>query len=238
MPQNNLYPQIVSGPKLNLLITYFMKHPFAETDLTHEGIQKPALFHSALSEYLIVLSPHEALWQEIMDIKKMFAQAYDCPFAYSTKPHVTLVNFIQHRPVEDRLRLHLRKIISTLSPVKIELKDYGSFPTHTIYINITSKVPIVNLVKALKPVQQLMKLDKENKPFFITEPHLTIARKLEPWQYEKAWLAYQHLNFTGRFIANNILMLRRPVGEKKYTLVEKFDMLSDTTPQSSQGVLF
>lgn len=215
-----------------------MKHPFVETDSTHEGVQRPALFHSALSEYLVVLSPHEALWQEIMGIKKMFAQAYDCPFAYSTKPHITLVNFIQHRPVEGKLRQHLRSIIRTLQPVKIELKDYGSFPTHTIYINITSKVPIVNLVKELKPVQQLMKPDKENKPFFITEPHMTIARKLEPWQYEKAWLVYQHLHFTGRFIADSIIMLRRPVGEKKYTLVEKFEMQSEPTPQSSQGTLF
>jgi 2'-5' RNA ligase len=215
-----------------------MKHPFVENSTAHEGPQRPALFHSSLSEYLIVLSPHEALWNEIMNIKKMFAQAYDCPFAYSTKPHVTLVNFIQYRPVEDKLRLLLRKLIGALFPVKIELKDYGSFPTHTIYINITSKVPIVNLVKELKPAQQLMKTDKENKPFFITEPHLTIARRLEPWQYEKAWLAYQHMNFTGRFIANSILMLRRPVGEKKYTLVEKFEMQSNTPPQISQGVLF
>ena len=215
-----------------------MKHPFVETDTLHEGTQRPALFQSWLSEYLIVLSPHEALWEEIMNIKKAFAQAYDCPFAYGTKPHITLVNFIQYRPVEDKLRPQLRKIISRLSPVRIELKDYGSFPTHTIYINITSKVPIVSLVKELKTAQHLMKPDKENKPFFMTEPHMTIARKLEPWQYEKAWLAYQHLNFTGRFIADHILMLRRPVGEKKYTLVEKFDMLSEATPQSSQGTLF
>jgi 2'-5' RNA ligase len=215
-----------------------MKHPFVETEAAHEGTQRPAIFHSWLSEYLIILSPHEALWNEIMEIKKAFAQQYDCPFAFSTKPHITLVNFIQYRPVEDKLRVELRKIIRSFSPVKIELKDYGSFPTHTIYVNITSKVPIVSLVKALKPVQQMMKPDKENKPFFITEPHLTIARKLEPWQYEKAWLQYQHSHFTGRFIADAVLMLRRPVGEKKYTLVEKFEMHSETAPQSSQGTLF
>lgn len=67
---------------------------------------------------------------------------------------------------------------------------------------------------------------------------MTIARKLQPWQYEKAWLAFQHMNFTGRFIADTITMLRRPVGEKKYTLVEKFVMQSISAPQSSQGTLF
>jgi hypothetical protein len=35
-----------------------------------------------------------------------------------------------------------------LPAFKVELKNFGSFPTHTIYINILSKVSIVNTVKA------------------------------------------------------------------------------------------
>ncbi len=62
-----------------------------------------------------------------------------------------------------------------------------------------------------------MKIDKDNKPYFITEPHLTIARKLLPWQYEKGWLEYQHRNFHGRFIADHALLLKRKAGEKYKT---------------------
>ncbi len=214
-----------------------MKHPFAST----ENVRKKLITHYSklsLSEYLVVLSPHQALWDEIMAVKKNFAEKYQCPFAYGTKPHVTLIKFVQRKMVEDRIRLGLRNIINRNSPVKIELKDYGSFPTHTIYINVTSKVPIIHLVKELKEVQRLMKPDEENKPFFITEPHLTIARKLLPWQYEKAWLDYSHSFFTGRFIADYILMLRRTAGEKKYTLVERFELLGQASAQVRQGILF
>ena len=64
-------------------------------------------------------------------------------------------------------------------PIKIELKDYGSFPSHTIYINVTSKVPIQSLVKQIRTeTQRLMKLNEDNKPHFILEPHLTIAKKI------------------------------------------------------------
>ena len=109
-------------------------------------------------------------------------------------------------------------------PIKIELKDYGSFPSHTIYINITSKVPVQTLVKNIRAeTQRLMKLNDDNKPHFIMEPHLTIARKLQPWQYEKGWLEFSNLHFTGRFIADAMLLLRRPLDEMKYQIVQRFE---------------
>jgi 2'-5' RNA ligase len=123
-------------------------------------------------------------------------------------------------------------------PVKIELKDFGSFPSHTIYINITSKVPVQNLVKLIRTdAQRLMKLNDDNKPHFILEPHLTIARKLQPWQYEKGWLEYSHKHFTGRFIASDMLLLKRPAGELKYQIVQRF-AFENLPVSTTQGDLF
>ena len=77
-------------------------------------------------------------------------------------------------------------------PFKVELKDFGSFPSHTIYINVTSKLPIQNLVKrSAQDAQRLMKLNDENKPHFIMEPYIAIGRKLKPWQYEKGLAGVQ-----------------------------------------------
>lgn len=69
------------------------------------------------------------------------------------------------------------------------------------------------------------------------EPHLTIARKLLPWQYEQGWKEFSHLQFTGRFIADAMLLLRRPVGEMKYQIVRRFEF--QNLPVSTvQGDLF
>src|SRR6188768_417419 len=150
-------------------------------------------------EYLLVLNPHEALRNKIMQVKQHFFVTYKNSTALYSKPHLTLVNFVQYQLMEERLVNRLQAIAMGYPPVKIELKDYGSFPSHTIYINITSKVPIQNLVKNIRAeAQRLMKLNDENKPHFILEPHLMVARKLEPWQYEKGWLEYSNLSFTGR----------------------------------------
>jgi len=154
------------------------------------------------------------------------------------KPHVALVNFVQYGMMEDRIVHRLNAIAMAQYPFKIELKDFGSFPAHTIYINVTTKVPVQNLTKTIRAeTQRLMKLNDDNKPYFIMEPHLTIARKLQPWQYEKGWLEYSTKNFTGRFIADGMLLLKRPVGEVKYQIVKRFEF-QNLPVVTKQGELF
>lgn len=190
------------------------------------------------NEYLLVLSPHQELWDRIKKIKEDFSVKYKCDQAKWGQPHVTLANFIQFEMMEERLSNRLKVVAMGYHPIKVELKDYGSFPSHTIYINVTSKLPIQNLVKEIRQEgQQLMKLNNDNKPHFFLEPHLTIARKLKPWQYEQGWLEYSNRNFTGRFIADTMLFLKRPVGEKKYQVVQRLEF-QNLPVSTKQGQLF
>ena len=189
-------------------------------------------------EYLLVLNPHEELRNRIIQLKRDFHEAFKTSTVIGGKPHVTLVNFIQYEMMEERLVNRLKTIAMGYFPIKIELKDYGSFPSHTIYINVTSKMPIQTLVKEIRSqAQRLMKLNDDNKPHFIMEPHIPIGRKLLPWQYEKGWLEYSNKHFTGRFIADGMLLLRRPVGEMKYQIVDKFQF-QNLPVTTKQGELF
>lgn len=191
-----------------------------------------------LCEYLLVINPHEELRNKIVGIKNDFYNTYQAETAKWLKPHLTLVSFTQYQLMEERIVNRLHVIAMGRNPIKVELKDYGSFPSHTIYINVASKLPIQNLVKQIRTeTQRLMKLNDDNKPHFIMEPHLTIARRLLPWQYEKGWLEYSHKHFTGRFIADAMLLLKRPVGELKYEIVQRFEF--QNLPVSTvQGELF
>jgi 2'-5' RNA ligase len=189
-------------------------------------------------EYLLVLEPHEELRNRILQVKKEFYDSYKAPTAIGGKPHLTLINFMQYAMMEERILNRLRVVAMGATPFKIELKDFGSFPSHTIFVNVATKVPVQGLVKDIrKEAQRLMKLNDENKPHFIMEPHLTIARKLQPWQYEKGWLEYSHKNFTGKFIADSMLLLRRPVGEMKYQPVQRF-AFENLPVMTRQGELF
>jgi 2'-5' RNA ligase len=195
-------------------------------------------------EYLLVLSPHEELWNRIVNVKETFAKKYQHEQAKWGKPHIILVNFIQHGMMEERIINRLRNVAMGFPPFKVELRDFGSFPSHTLYINVVSKLPVQNLVKAIRTEsQRLMKLNDDNKPHFIMEPHLTIARKLKPWQYEKGWLEYSNSHFTGRFVASSMKLLKRPFvlfpegPRPSYQVAEEFTF-QNLPVATKQGELF
>jgi 2'-5' RNA ligase len=188
------------------------------------------------NEYLLVLSPHEDLRNKIIQVKKEFFDKYKAPASFG-QPHITLVNFTQFEMREERLVNRLKTTAMSYHPFKVELKDYGSFPSHTIFINVESKQQVQNLVQELRPAQQLMTLNKENKPHFINDPYITVARRLLPWQYEKGWLDYSHRHFTGRFIADGMLLLKRRVDSKNYQIVQRFQFIN-LPVATRQGELF
>ncbi len=191
-----------------------------------------------INEYLLVLAPPTELVTKIQKVKEEFASTYENETARWMRSHLALVNFNQYEMMEERIINRIKPIAMGHYPFKVELKDFGSFPSHTIYINVTSKVPIQELVKMIRQeTQRLMKMDEEHKPHFIMEPHITIARKLKPWQYEKSWLEYSHKNFTGRFIADSMLLLKRRMGEIKYQVASRFEF-QNLPVLTKQGALF
>ena len=189
-------------------------------------------------EYLLILTPPEDLLNKIMVVKKEFSQKYKTEVAHKSKPHITLVSFVNLGINEERIVNKIESITQGLAPFKVELRDFGSFPSHTIYLNVVTKLPIKAVVQSLKEAQGLMKLNKENKPHFIDEPHITICRKLKPWQYESGWLEYSNTPFTGRFIADSMLLIKRDVDGGKYYPVREFVFKSMPVIATTQGDLF
>jgi len=189
-------------------------------------------------EYLLVLRPHVELQGRILQLKQEFAEKYKTGDAGRGNAWVPLVHFSQFAMMEDRIINRLQKVAMGFPPFKTELKDYGSFPTHTIYIKVLSKVPVQQLLRNIRTeTQRLMKMNEEHKPHFMMEPHITLARKLQPGQYEKGWLEYSHRHFTGRFIAEGMTLMRRPEGEMKYQPLQSFSF-QNLPVQTKQGDLF
>lgn len=190
-----------------------------------------------LNEYLLVLSPNEELQQRIRAVKQRFYDSYGAALAIQSKPHLTLVKFFAWNRVEERLIHRFQMIAMAQQPFKIELKDFGSYPSHTIYINVTTKLPVQALAAELKSAQRLMKADPEKTPHFMSDPHFTIARKLLPWQFEKGWLEYSHRRFSAKMPVDAMLLLRRPATGGAYQVVRRFEF-QHLPVDVKQGALF
>lgn len=172
-------------------------------------------------DFMIVLDPGNSLSEKILSVREEFNKIYQV-VAPPYKPNLLLASFKQYEMMEERIISRLNVIAMGHSPLKVEMKDYGSFPSHSIYIAVTSKLPLQDLVKKIRSEAQSLMKHGEDKPYFASEPHIMIAKKLKPWQYEKAWLDCSSRHFTGRFIANEMLLLKRREGEKSWQVAKHF----------------
>jgi 2'-5' RNA ligase len=189
-----------------------------------------------LNEYKLVIPLPESLEHKILGIRKDFGEQYQYkPDLH--RPHLTLVMFSQLSMMEERIVQKLRYLSMGEAPFLMEMRDYGSFPAHTVFINVTTKDSVKKLMRSVKEIQRLLRTDVDHKAHFLQDPVISIARKLKPWQYEKGWLEYSHRRFTGRCVADSMLLLKRPEGTLPWQIVQRFEF-QNLPVHSKQQALF
>jgi 2'-5' RNA ligase len=191
----------------------------------------------SLNEYLLVISPNPELRERISEVRKHFNQQFSPSMPLTGKPHMALVRYVTWNMNEEKLAQRFEHLAMGVAPFRIELKDYAAFPSHTIYINVATKIPVQELIRTLRSTQRMMKAHPDHDPHFISDPFIPVARKLQPWQFEKGWLEFSHLHFHARLIADGMLLLKRPLGERSYQIVRRFEF-QNMPVATRQGELF
>lgn len=187
-------------------------------------------------EYLLVISPHQGLQEKIGKIKKELREKYKSSYLSNRKSDIRLARFFSWEMMEEKIIQHLKVSAMGTSAFKINLKDYGTFPTHSLFINVATKLPLQNLVKEIKTAKRLMK-SPEKEPFFSNEFYIPLAIKLTPAQYNNLWRKYGQRQFTGHLIADNMLLLKKRQGEKYFQIAARLEFMN--LPVSTvQGELF
>ena len=183
--------------------------------------------NESINEYLLVIQPNEDVCEKIMTLKQHFSTNYQCPQALHLKPQISLLKFYHYELSESRFVNRFRNIAMFNAPFKITLNDFGSYPSHTIYANIQTTNQLTELSKELKQVQAFIKPDKQHKPHYITEPIISIAQKLLPWQYERGWLELSNTHFNTSFTVTELQLLKRKDGGNGYKISERFPLLNN-----------
>lgn len=186
---------------------------------------------------LLICLPHH-LQETTGKIKEAFAAQYPAAKGVGGRATITLVNFMQYEMCEARLQQRLQASLAALSPFMVELQNFGAFPKHSIYFNVATRQPLQQLVKTIRSqCGRLMQFDAEHKPHFILDPHVILARKMAATDFEAAWRQHEHLHFSGRFIASEVVLLRRVAGTTNYERVFKV-ALTGQAQQVAQANLF
>lgn len=189
-----------------------------------------------INEYRLVIPLTEALQEKINAVRTSLHERYRVKASFELQPSLTILKFHAFETIEPRLLERLHQVAIGHNPFKVELENFAAYPSHTIYIDVLTKSPFNELTKSLKKMKWLMNIP-QYEPHFINEPHLIVAQRLKPMQFISMWMECEHTEFSGRFIANGMTLLKRNETSQHYETLRHMEFVS--LPLSvKQGELF
>lgn len=189
-------------------------------------------------EYFLILSLPHLLQEEAIEIREDYHKTFETHHKIKGRPSLALALFLQYETMEEKVVNMFQHVASFFAPLEIKLQNFGSFPTHSIYIAVNENSPIYSLAKNIRSNSKgLLQVNKETKPMIMLQPHIGIVRKLKPDVFEKSWLKYKDATFNSSFVASEMKLLRRLTHDQKWQLVHRFGFENRTLP-SIQGKLF
>jgi 2'-5' RNA ligase len=162
-----------------------------------------------LQEYLLVAHPDNVVNEKVMVEKKLFTTNYHQKIAVKTLPHITIANFLAREEMEDTIIRYTQRICSQQASFNVELNNYSGFPPSTIYLRVQNPHPFKVLAKELKVIGNYVKSCSCPSVRFISNPHLTIARRIPEPLFHEVLMEYSQKAFHETFMVNELVLLRR-----------------------------
>jgi len=171
-------------------------------------------------EYLLLIGLPMYVKKEIMKLKEAFHDKHNHLQAIKSQPHNTLINFGFNAAFEEQFVYKIDEVVKFHSSFDTRLNGFNHFKTHTVYINVETEAPIVNLVRSLHSILSL----PSSQSFFAWKPHVTIAKGLDENTFNKAMPEFETKKFKASFITESILLMKRDGRFSKYEIVKEFTL--------------
>lgn len=153
--------------------------------------------------FLVCLIPPVTIVEDIDVIRNEIAEQFNVLESLKRPAHITLYNPVKltSKEQEDRFFNKLDEVVFA-SPFTQVLKNFSSFPPHTVFIDVEHSDGLLNLQAEIKKILKPLALleDKDNFKF---NPHLTVAFKdVKPTVYPLIMDEYKERKFKRSFEVN------------------------------------
>ncbi|HSK12150.1 MAG TPA: 2'-5' RNA ligase family protein [Phnomibacter sp.] len=189
-----------------------------------------------IDQYLLIIRPSLPVEQRIRRLKNEIREAFDLKVHNMQGGYVLLARFSQYALLENKMTDKLRLIAMEARPFLVELKDYYSHPDHVVGLRVANPAGIQALQKALRQDQRLLHVPGHSA-YFNPHPAVALASRLQPEQYGAIWKKYKNRHFHAKFVADNMVLLRKRAGDSRWIVVDQMT-LQNLPVSSRQGVLF
>jgi 2'-5' RNA ligase len=186
-----------------------------------------SLFPETLYEYHVLLSPGDAIIEDVDKLKQQLHEMISIPeHNLKSLAHITLMKIEGYDSMN--LPAQIKAAVAGERKFTIKLAGCDKFESgseRTLYIKVENPEPIDHIAAIIKPGskrkpqkrdRQISILDKPGqKPKIPTiTPHVTIARNIPAQDYDRID-DFTSFDYQGEFVCDKILVRRRIAGSNK-----------------------
>lgn len=182
-------------------------------------------------QYAIAFHPSEEIIEKVKEIKLDLATKIGWYNSKNSVAHITISKFKLHSSKLEIINKQLQNTCKYIEPINVSLNKFSSFPNGTFFLcpNDLSSL-------GLKKIMREINTSLSNKlSYKTTNPHLSIARKLETEKLEVAVNSFSFVDLN--FLCDTIIIRELDLEKGQYKIVKQFK-LEGQTPINQQGVLF
>jgi 2'-5' RNA ligase len=182
--------------------------------------------------YSLVIHPPEAILALVKSMKEQLAIEVGWFNSKNSVGHITICEFKATEKGIENIKSQIIKICNTLSPVKVHLNEFGSFPNGAFFI-----APDGDSKKGLKQImKQFHKSLLVSNMLKSDNPHLSIARRLKPENLAIANRLFTEIDLN--FVCDSVVLRQFDESVKQFFVIDTFEFKGNPLPESIQGTLF
>lgn len=175
-----------------------------------------------ICEYRLIVPLGESLRESIAHLRRQLHEKYRLSVPFEVEPSLTVMHCHAYEGCETALKERMQQVASRVNSFSVALENFAALSSHTIYINTSGQQAFHDLARELKVLRSLISIP-DHDPHFIADPHLLIAQDLKPFQFIRMWMDCEHKPFTGQFLAEGMVLLKRSVTHHRFEELDRFD---------------
>lgn len=171
--------------------------------------------HDPLNDYRLIIDTPPGVRKKIGTLKTSFDLDYKGLVIAGGNPFIYLSTFSQYQSREQQMIDALNRVAMGFMPFKMRLKNFGQLEKNEIFIKVEEQENVNYLVNQLRSVENYLPDARFNDL-----PRITLAQRLQPWQFEKSWSEYSHKSLAATFLADQMLLLKRMEGFRSWQVLK------------------
>ncbi|MGG5505678.1 MULTISPECIES: 2'-5' RNA ligase family protein [unclassified Myroides] len=184
------------------------------------------------NKYSLCFQPDLALIEQVKVMKLQLGEVIGWYNSKNSLAHLTIAEFQASEQDIQRMHQQITRCCNGFTPVETHLSSFGTYPNGTFFLEVDALAKPQLKTYAQKLFQTL----QLKNAYKCTDPHLSIARKLDDVKIQQAYALFEQPQLS--FCCDLIVLRRLNMERRQFDCIHYYPFLSQPIEGETQLTLF